>query len=169
MSWLETLNTADAARAEQMLRACCGASRWATRVAALRPFADAAALHAAAEQCWAEATESDLLEAFAAHPMIGDVEVLKDKFNRQAHAEQGQVAAASDAVISALARRNNEYHEKFGFIFIVCASGKSAEEMLALLEARIDNDRPAELANAAAEQAKITRLRLDAALAHAAA
>lgn len=169
MSWLDSLNAADPARAEQMLRACCGASRWAAEVAAMRPFADAAALHAVAERCWSEATESDRLEAFAAHPKIGDVKVLKDKFNRQAHAEQGQVAAASDAVIAALARRNREYEKKFGFIFIVCASGKSAEEMLALLEARIDNDRPEEIANASAEQAKITRLRLDAALAENAA
>jgi OHCU decarboxylase len=95
--------------------------------------------------------------------MIGDVESLKKKYAATkaiAAGEQAGVAAASEATLAELARLNQEFYEKFGFIFIVFATSKSANEMLALLKARIDNTREEELRNAAAEQLKITRLRL---------
>jgi len=165
MSWLTRLNAESADEAARMLQTCCGSMRWARAVAAERPFEDEAALVAAADRHWGGVAEVDRLEAFSAHPRIGDVEVLKDRFNRLAHAEQGQVVHDSDETLAALAARNREYEARFGFIFIVCATGKSADEMLALIEARLGNDRETELDNAAAEQAKITRIRIAAACA----
>ncbi|MEQ8802229.1 MAG: 2-oxo-4-hydroxy-4-carboxy-5-ureidoimidazoline decarboxylase, partial [Haliea sp.] len=107
--------------------------------------------------------EADLLEAFEGHPKIGDVNSLKAKYSSTkalAAGEQSSVDEAGDAIIEALARGNSEYEEKFGFIFIVCATGKSAREMSGLLQARLPNDRATELANAAGEQRKIFQIRL---------
>ena len=100
-------------------------------------------------------------EAFQGHPQIGDLAALLNKYASTASTEQGQVVEADEAVLIALGERNREYLDKFGFIFIVCATGKSAAEMLGLLEARIGNDRETELANGAIEQGKIMRLRLN--------
>jgi OHCU decarboxylase len=107
--------------------------------------------------------ESDWLEAFDAHPRIGDVDSLKKKYAntlKTAGSEQSGVAAADNNTLKRLAVTNETYFKKFGFIFIVFATGKSASEMLALLEERLPNDRATEVENAAAEQLKITLLRL---------
>ncbi len=128
-----------------------------------RPFADDAAALAAAESCAASLDEIDWLTAFAAHPMIGDVDSLRARYAATkllAAREQLGVEAASEATLAELARLNREYRERFGFIFIVCAAGKTAEEMLHLLRSRIGNSREAELSNAVTEQLQITRLRL---------
>ncbi len=130
---------------------------------ARRPFSDDEAVDAACAEAAEGLAEADWLEAFAAHPMIGDVESLRKKYTSTkslAAGEQFGAAGASEATLAELARLNHEYHEKFGFIFIVFATGKSADEMLAMLEGRVDNSRDQELRNAAAEQMKITRLRL---------
>jgi OHCU decarboxylase len=108
-------------------------------------------------------TEADWLEAFAAHPLIGDVDSLRAKYaatKTLAAGEQSGVASAGEATLAALAEVNRAYRDKFGFIFIVFATGKSAAEMLAILKSRIDNSREQEIRNAAVEQMKITRLRL---------
>ena len=134
-----------------------------------RPFADAAALFALADACWAGLSRDDWLEAFAHHPRIGDVEGLRTRFaNTRAWAagEQAGTASASEAVLQALTEGNRAYEARFGYIFIVCATGKSAEEMLGLLHARLPNDPAAELPIAAEEQRKITRLRLEKLLTH---
>ena len=113
---------------------------------------------------WNSLDRGDWLEAFAAHPRIGDVESLRKKFTATADlcgAEQAGVKDAEKATIQALAEGNRQYEERFGHIFIVCATGKTAPEMLALLRSRLENDPDAELRIAAAEQAKITRLRLE--------
>jgi 2-oxo-4-hydroxy-4-carboxy-5-ureidoimidazoline decarboxylase len=132
---------------------------------AAHPFASDAALFEAAERVWASLTRDDYLEAFSHHPRIGeDVAALRARFPETAHwsnQEQEGVAAADALTLEALAANNRRYFERFGYIFIVCASGKSAAEMARLLAARLHNAPETELAIAAREQARITRLRLE--------
>lgn len=143
---------------------CCGCSSWAEKLTAARPFDSLDALKKTSDQIWAETTESDWLEAFSHHPKIGDVKSLEKKFASTAawaSGEQASVQQASSEVIQRLAKGNSDYEDRFGFIFIVCATGKSAPEMLELLEQRLPNERETELRIAAAEQNKITHIRLD--------
>jgi 2-oxo-4-hydroxy-4-carboxy-5-ureidoimidazoline decarboxylase len=161
-SW-RLLNEADPATAQALLRRCCGSLRWVERMIERRPFGSEAALLAAAREEWLSLGEADWLEAFAHHPRIGDRDSLRARFpetHQLSAQEQAGVAAAGSDVLSALALANREYEARFGFIFIVCASGKRADEMLELLRNRLNNDRDAELRTAAEEQAKITALRL---------
>lgn len=134
-------------------------------MAAAHPFASDAALFAAAEHFWSELEHEDYLEAFSHHPRIGeDPAALRARFAATASwssAEQAGVLGADDATLEALAENNRRYFTRFGYIFIVCASGKSAAEMSSLLLARLDNAPEQELAIAAHEQARITRLRLE--------
>jgi 2-oxo-4-hydroxy-4-carboxy-5-ureidoimidazoline decarboxylase len=165
MSAIERLNSLPVEVAKGDLERCCGSTAWVDRVVAARPFLTMEELLEVAEREWFALGEKDWLEAFSHHPKIGEggVEALRKKFASTAtwaSNEQAGVSAASDEVLHALARGNERYAEKFGFIFIVCATGKSAREMLGLLEARLPNDRATELKNAAGEQAKITALRL---------
>lgn len=162
---IEALNSLDHQSAVDAMMRCCGASRWATAMATARPFEDDAQLYEKAREIWADMDKSDILEAFSHHPQIGaDLEKLKEKFASTASwssSEQAGVGEADEAVLVRLRDKNAEYLDRFGYIFIVCASGKSAEEMLALLEERIDNDPETELEIAAGEQAQITELRLE--------
>ncbi len=162
---LQLLNQAAEADAGELFATCCGARRWVAGMVAARPFRSRTELHGVAEDLWWHLDEADWREAFTHHPQIGaDVEQLRKKFAGTAHlsaGEQAGVTGASEETLQALAKGNAVYLERFGFIFIVCASGKSAFEMLLLLEARVDNEQDAELRNAAGEQAKITALRLD--------
>ncbi len=154
--------TKDRAR-EELLR-CCGSSRWADGMLARRPYGAKALAFAASDAAWAATGEADWLEAFAHHPRIGGKDALRAKFaatKSWSQGEQAAVSSADEATLDALAKGNADYEAKFGFIFIVCATGKSAAEMLALLNARLTNDRTRELRNAAAEQAKITKIRLE--------
>jgi 2-oxo-4-hydroxy-4-carboxy-5-ureidoimidazoline decarboxylase len=159
------LNSLPVAEARTALLRCCGSSRWVEAMLSLRPFGSHEELLGAASEVWANLGESDYLEAFAAHPRIGDdVAALRARFAATAEwsaAEQAGVAGADEATLQALAAGNAAYAERFGFIFIVCAAGKSAREMLDFLQARLAHTREQELALAAAEQAKITALRLD--------
>ena len=157
---LEAFNAASRDAALATALHFCGSERWAAALVDGRPYDDLGALAAVAGAAWDAVAEDDRLQAFAAHPLIGDREVLRAKYATTAHAEQGQVLTASDATLDALAALNVQYADRHGFIFIVCATGRSAEEMLALLAGRIDNDRATELVNASREQAAITRLRL---------
>jgi 2-oxo-4-hydroxy-4-carboxy-5-ureidoimidazoline decarboxylase len=129
------------------------------------PFASDAALYECAERVWAGLAREDYLEAFSHHPRIGeDSAALRTRFAPTAawsRGEQAGIAAADAATLAALAANNRRYSERFGYIFIVCASGKSAAEMASLLAARLDNTPEQELAIAAREQARITRLRLE--------
>ncbi len=142
------------------LLGCCRCSGWAERVAASAPFAAADNLRECCARQWLRATEEEILEAFSGHPQIGDMNALRDKYASTASAEQGQVIDAAEVVLLALRQQNQVYLEKFGFIFIICATGKSASEMLALLEERVNNRPDEELANGAIEQGKIMNLRL---------
>jgi 2-oxo-4-hydroxy-4-carboxy-5-ureidoimidazoline decarboxylase len=128
-----------------------------------RPFSGSKALFDDANRHWQNLTEADYLQAFDGHPKIGNVDSLRAKYantKELAAGEQTQVNTASDHVLQQLAQGNTDYESKFGFIFIVCATGKSAQEMLELLLKRIKNDRDAELLNAVEEQRKIFQLRL---------
>jgi len=158
------LNSLTPTEARAMLLRCCGSTRWADAMTARRPFATADDLFAASDEIERGLTRADWLEAFAAHPRIGDVETLRKKFATTAawcEGEQAGVSAATGDVLNKLAAGNKEYEARFGYIFIVCATGKNANEMLALLESRLPNDADDELRIAAGEQAKITRLRLE--------
>jgi 5-hydroxyisourate hydrolase / 2-oxo-4-hydroxy-4-carboxy-5-ureidoimidazoline decarboxylase len=142
---------------------CCASRQWIRQIAAERPFSGDEQLLAKATEVWNRLSREDWLEAFAAHPKIGDREALRSKFSvvaAWAGQEQAGIRGAADDVLQRLLLLNREYEEKFGYIFIVCASGKTAEEMLAILESRLANDEPTELRLAAAEQLKITLLRL---------
>ncbi len=128
------------------------------------PVEDELGLYFLATKCWDACLEPDYLEAFSHHPKIGDIDSLKKKFASTAtwaSGEQAGVNAADQATLEQLAEGNNLYEEKFGFIFIVCATGKSAAEMLDLLKQRLPNNREDELKIAAAEQHKITLIRLE--------
>lgn len=142
------------------LYGCCHCQSWAKHVAERRPFTNLEKLLTTANCFWTGVEEEQILEAFSGHARIGDIELLRSRYAGRATQEQGQVLQANESVIRDLYRLNKEYEEKNGFIFIVCASGKSAEEMLRLLQDRMDNPRDVELQNGAREQGEITRLRL---------
>jgi 2-oxo-4-hydroxy-4-carboxy-5-ureidoimidazoline decarboxylase len=158
---LDDLNAMDAAGAERALLLCCGSTRWAGRMAASRPFTSAAALAEAADRAFETLERTDWLEAFAVHPKIGASGAGRSGGVEGWSAdEQALVAQSADATRQRLADANRDYEARFGYIFIVCATGRSADEMLGLLEGRLGNDRESELRIAAGEQRKITALRL---------
>jgi 2-oxo-4-hydroxy-4-carboxy-5-ureidoimidazoline decarboxylase len=146
------------------LEKCCASGRWRDQMAAARPFATDQQVLQHATDVWNSLGRDDWLEAFAAHPRIGDVESLRRKYadtREWAGAEQAGVDGANFVTLQRLADLNLAYETKFGYLFIVCATGKSAAEMLSILEDRLPNEADTEVRNAAAEQLKITLLRLD--------
>ncbi len=154
------MNALPAEEAAAALRGCCGSAEWVRRMVARRPFGSEAAALDAADRIWRSLFPVDWLEAFRAHPRIGD-----RKAGGQAAAEQAGVRAAPEAVLTALLEANRAYEERFGHIFIVCAEGLSAEQMLDLCRRRLDNERETELAASEQEERKITRLRMERLLA----
>jgi OHCU decarboxylase len=152
---LTELNDLPAPQARAALLQCCGARQWVQRMTALRPFATTDDLLRAADRTALELTREDWLEAFAAHPRIG-----QRSASAWSQAEQAAALNADHTVQQRLARANAEYEQRFGFIFIVFAAGKSPEQILQILHARMRNSRDTELRNAAAEQQQITRARL---------
>jgi len=159
---LAEFNTLPSAKAESLLMDCCGSARWAASVAARRPYADTGALHKSADSIWWNLERADWLEAFSHHPQIGDKPATGSESARQwAAGEQAGARTATDDLKERLARANRAYFEKFGYIYIVCATGKSAEAMLAILNQRLQNDPPSELSIAAEQQRLITRIRMD--------
>jgi 2-oxo-4-hydroxy-4-carboxy-5-ureidoimidazoline decarboxylase len=158
--WIDQASEADA---RAFLTSCCGAMRWVERMLARRPFGSGERLMRIARDEWFALSPDDWREAFAHHPKIGDRAALGARFPQTAElsaSEQSGVTNASEATLDALAALNRDYEARFGYIFIVCATGKSADEMLALLHARIGNPPEREIQIAAGEQAKITALRL---------
>jgi 2-oxo-4-hydroxy-4-carboxy-5-ureidoimidazoline decarboxylase len=163
MTKLDAINAFSENAARTAFGHCCGSARWAERMAARRPFFNETEMCAVAEEIWRSLEHTDWLEAFTAHPKIGDLEGLRNKFARSAAwcaEEQGGVAGVKEETLHALAEGNRRYEAKFGYIFIVCANGKSAAEMLAILQQRLGNGPEEELCIAAAEQEKIMILRL---------
>ena len=153
----------------EALRKCCGSTAWVENMLATFPVADAEALMHEAQTQWNGLREADWREAFTHHPKIGgNVAALRAKFastSTWAEGEQASVQQASHATLEALATGNEDYEGRFGYLFIVCATGKTADEMLALLQARLPNSPEAEIRIAAGEQDKITRIRLEKLLA----
>ena len=148
---------------EAFLR-CCGSSAWAAEMADRRPYADLAEMLARADEVWSGLGPEDWLEAFAHHPRIGGDDSAQQRFQTTrawSAGEQSGAAGASDELRSRLAAGNDEYFERFGFVFLICATGRSAAEMLASLQSRIGNDRDTELRIAAEEQRRILRLRIE--------
>jgi OHCU decarboxylase len=160
---MKSLNTLPAGEAESELLKCCGSREWARLMIAARPFENFDELSAKANQVWWSLDPGDWLEAFHSHPKIGEQKAAaatSDQSQRWSEAEQAAVSTAAQATLKELANLNRQYEEKFGYIFIVCATGKSSEEMLAILRVRLENPAGQEMHNAAAEQARITQLRL---------
>ncbi|HEX3376252.1 MAG TPA: 2-oxo-4-hydroxy-4-carboxy-5-ureidoimidazoline decarboxylase [Candidatus Acidoferrales bacterium] len=163
---LAEFNALPSEQAESSLIDCCGSARWAATVAARRPYANAETLHKAADSVWWKLDRADWLAAFSQHPQIGDKPATGSESARHwAEGEQTGARIASDDLKTRLARANRAYFEKFGYIYIVCATGKSAEAMLAILNQRLQNDVASELSVAAEQQRLITRIRLDKLLA----
>ncbi len=163
MELLPRVDLAPTDKARELLRAACGSSRWVERMLFRRPFGSGDALLHAAREEWFALSENDWREAFSHHPKIGDRESLPARFpatHQLSAQEQAGVASASEHVLDALADGNRRYEEKFGYVFIVCATGKSAAEMLALLGERLQHAPQEEIRIAAEEQAKITAIRL---------
>lgn len=161
---LNELNNLNADDAYKAFETCCVAPRWVDAMVNARPFESEVQVYEHADTIWAQLSEPDYLAAFEGHPQIGDVSTLRAKYANTAEKaghEQSGMQQASDAVLEQMMTLNQDYLTKFGFIFIVCATGKSAEQMLALIEQRLPNERTKELAIAAGEQAKITRIRLE--------
>ena len=160
---LERLNAFPPTRAEAELLKCCGSAKWARRMAERRPFEDLNDLLANADSIWWSLEGADWLEAFSHHPKIGEAKAAAAQAaEAQAWSaeEQSKVSAAAPKTSRALVEANRDYERRFGYIFIVCASGKSSEEMLSILQERMSNTAGQELRVAAGEQAKITQLRL---------
>lgn len=160
LAWLNSLPAEEAAKE---LRQCCGSTRWAEELSNNRPYSTLDALIARADELWWSLTPDDWLEAFRSHPKIGEKKASNNvsaQSSQWSGQEQAGVSSASQDTVNSLASLNRAYEQKFGFIFIICATGKTSEEMLAALKERLQHDSDTELRLAAAEQAKITALRL---------
>ena len=160
---LEQLNSMPHDEAVKAFLQCCGSKRWAEHVANARPYEGVETLFTNANNTWWSLDRDDWLEAFRSHPKIGEKKAaapVSDKSRQWSGQEQSGVATASRETVDALAALNWAYEQKFGFIFIICATGKTSEEMLESLKKRLENDAETELPIAAAEQSKITELRL---------
>ncbi len=161
---LSKLNKYAPKEAFEAFMQCNTSEKWCESMEKNRPYTDYQSILNSADEYWGKSTDKDLLQAFEGHPEIGDVSTLREKYRnteKLAGHEQSGVNTATENTLQSLSQGNKEYKEKFGFIFIVCASGKSAGEMLTLLLARLPNSRKEELKNAAKEQRKITHVRLE--------
>lgn len=161
---LTQLNSLTEQHAGEALESCCVAPRWVQCMLAARPYSSDQQVLSLAQNIWGKLDESDFLAAFEGHPQIGDMSSLRAKFAATAEKagnEQAGMSAASEDVLQQMMTLNKDYLAKFGFIFIVCATGKTAEQMLTMIKDRINHDRATELQIAATEQAKIINIRLE--------
>jgi 2-oxo-4-hydroxy-4-carboxy-5-ureidoimidazoline decarboxylase len=161
-STLASWNAASADEALAAMMACCGARRWAEAMVALRPIAGIEELCDAGDSIWSTMKEADWHEAFACHPRIGERKTIHAPAQSAAWSQEEQSSArrATVRVLAQLAVGNAGYEKRFGFTYIVCATGKSAEEMLAILNRRLANDPATELREAAEQQRQIMQIRL---------
>ncbi len=159
---LSAWNSADKSTAFNAMIACCGSKRWAQEMVALRPFESIESLSLTADEVWSTMQEPDWIEAFACHPRIGERKAAHAVAKSAAWSvqEQSSTEHAAEQVLAELAAGNALYEERYGFTYIVCATGKSAEEMLAILNRRLASDRATELRVAAEQQRQITQIRL---------
>ncbi len=164
MKGIFDLNGSSEKEAYAMLWRCCASENWTQKMLAQRPFEQESDLFQKAEQIWFALDQSDWLEAFEGHPQIGDLASLKKKFTPSkawSQQEQSGISEASEQCLIALKHGNETYQQKFGYIFLVCATGKSAEEILNSLTRRLSNRPDDEIKVAASEQNKIIKLRLE--------
>jgi len=161
-SILASWNGTDPTSALEVMIDCCGSRRWALGMVDIRPITSEQQVHETADRLWSAATESDWLEAFASHPRIGDRTPAFASHRSSAWSEQEQSStqSAADAILASLAEGNLRYENQFGFTYIVCATGKTPEEMLSILERRLSNSRKKELLEAAEQQREIMHIRL---------
>jgi len=160
---LEWLNSLTADEAAKELLQCCGSKRWAKEIATARPYPSLETLLTKSHDIWWSLDPNDWLDAFRSHPKIGEkkaAEKVSAQSQQWSGQEQSGVAHASQDTVDSLASLNEDYEQKFGFIFIICATGKTSAEMLSALRERLQHDPESELPIAAAEQGKITELRL---------
>ncbi len=161
MSALEEWNVLDAHAALNSVLACCGSHAFASAVVAARPYPDLDALLVKADAIWWSLDESDWREAFDCHPRIGESHAsASPQFSKWSSEEQSEAQAAASTVLEEIARKNREYEARHGFIYIVCANGRSAEELLAVLDRRLDHSTEAEIREAAEQQRQITHIRI---------
>lgn len=161
---LDAFNTLSLEEAREELFKCCGSSIWVKKLAEKIPFISIEELKNESDSIWFGCDKKDWLEAFTHHPKIGDIKSLEKKFSstkQWASVEQSGVTTATKNILQELKESNDDYEKKFGYIFIVCATGKSAEEMLAILKSRLNNSPQEEIKIAVNEQNKITHLRID--------
>ena len=159
---LSELNALPTSEAERELLACCGSRAWAREVAAGRPYPDAETILSTSDWVWSRLTPDDWLEAFAKHPRIGEraAATIAGTERRWSEGEQSRAQDGAPSVLAQLASANAKYEDRFGHVFLICATGKSADEILANARERLHNDRERELRIAAEEQRRITHLRL---------
>jgi len=163
---LAAWNVAGVAAALEAMIACCGSKRWAAAMVARRPIASVAELSEAADRVWNSMQETDWLEAFACHPRIGERKPARvaahasEQSSAWSRQEQLSAGDANELVLAELAEDNRLYEQHFGFTYIVCATGKSAVEMLTILKRRLASDRETELREAAEQQRQIMQIRL---------
>ena len=160
---IKTLNGLDSSEAAAQFNLCCGATNWIKIMNQSRPFQNKNEVYQQAESIWFSLSSEDWLEAFTHHPKIGDIDSLRKKFHNTKSISKNEQSGVNDvekSTLKNLAESNQLYEDKFGFIFIVCATGKSSDEMLALIKMRLNNNAKIEMQNAAKEQNKITQLRL---------
>ncbi len=160
MTGVALLDTADPVATSALLRPCCASQAWIARVIADGPFADLAALIAASDRALTEITWPDVLEALAAHPRIGERPAGTDREAAWSRQEQAGATAVADDTARALAEGNFAYQDRFGFVFLICATGMPAEAILAELNRRLGHDPDAEQEIVRTELGKIVRLRL---------
>ncbi len=141
--------------------ACCGSQAFAAAVARSRPYGDIDSLLARADNIWWSLNESDWLQAFAGHPRIGEAPAnTSHQFSAWSKQEQSKASTAAESILDAISAKNRDYKARHGFIYIVCASGKSAEELLTILDHRLNNSTEAEIREAAEQQRQITHIRI---------
>ena len=157
---LAGLNRAAPETAVTALLACCASDAWAAALTARRPFADEDELLTAASDTWWTLGEEDWLQAFAAHPRIGEASDGDDRHSAWSRSEQAATAGADATVLGALAACNRDYEARFGHVYLVAASGRSATQLLEQCQSRLDHDPDEEFLIAAGEQATITEMRL---------
>lgn len=160
LTWLNLLTDDEATK--ELLQ-CCGSKRWASATATGRPYETVEILLATSNDMWWSLDRSDWLEAFRSHPKIGEKKAagkVSAQSQQWSGQEQSGVDEASHDIVASFAALNEAYEQKFGFIFIICATGKTSDEMLTALRERLQHDAEAECLIAATEQSKITELRL---------
>ena len=161
MSALAKWNSLPPQDAEAPVLACCGSHAFAEKLVRARPYADIDSLLKNADDLWWSLGTSDWLEAFACHPRIGESAVnASHQFSAWSTEEQSKAHSGDESILDEIARKNREYEARHGFLYIVCASGRSAEELLAILDRRLQNSTETELREAAEQQRQITHIRI---------